>query len=458
MLKNSLNKIQFISLYEAKNILSINSKYKLKHCRIDRYCQISQKSSVNKLNLSYLKVHPSKLRIFSFSSQTLSTVSCQDILRTTCCCSSIINFRHYHQSFVRSSNFDQGIPRTSEELKEVFDHDPVSPQNSKLLKVAIIGVPNSGKSTLINQLIGWRVCSVSQKVHTTQCNARAVSNSGSTQLVFLDTPGIVSPEEIKKYRLKHSLAADPELSLHQADLIAVLQDVSNSYTRNALHPRILRLLTLYPSIPSVLILNKVDLLKNKKLLLSITNTLTDSIVSDVRIHSSPKHLQIDETSLRNSLLGISPPPSPSPPPDVAEETGKERDPALVEALDQDTRASLASFDEVDMTLEVALTGETRPTEKQVQRLISGRRGWPRFSEVFMVSALSGEGLADIKEYLLTQAKDHAWMYSDDVITDQSPQEIALSAVREKCLNHLSHNVPYELQFKLLYWDLSDGEF
>ena len=67
-----------------------------------------------------------------------------------------------------------------------------------------MGIPNAGKSTLINALIGSSVCPASSKVQTTYKNSLAVLTKGDTQIVFQDTPGIVTEEETKKFKLEVS--------------------------------------------------------------------------------------------------------------------------------------------------------------------------------------------------------------------------------------------------------------
>ena len=102
-----------------------------------------------------------------------------------------------------------------------FEDEFAEREPQKTLKIAVIGLPNSGKSTLINQIIerrvrfdyniifklDWpnkilcflKVCATSMKVHTTTNTARAINNSGNTQLIFLDTPGLVTRADMKKY-------------------------------------------------------------------------------------------------------------------------------------------------------------------------------------------------------------------------------------------------------------------
>ena len=84
---------------------------------------------------------------------------------------------------------------------ELILKPPENVPYSKLLQVAIIGDPNAGKSTLVNQLVGWKTCAVSSKVHTTRKTSKSVLMDGSTQVVFLDTPGLVGLGE--KNQLSH---------------------------------------------------------------------------------------------------------------------------------------------------------------------------------------------------------------------------------------------------------------
>lgn len=69
----------------------------------------------------------------------------------------------------------------------------------RILKVSIIGMPNAGKSTFINSLLDRKVCAVSSKVHTTRGKSKAIFTVDNTQVVFLDTPGVVNDREYKKY-------------------------------------------------------------------------------------------------------------------------------------------------------------------------------------------------------------------------------------------------------------------
>lgn len=143
------------------------------------------------------------------------------------------------------------------------ENDLIKIKRQRLLKIAIIGVPNAGKSSIINSIVQRNICPYSCKVHTTRSSVRAVRTVNDTQLVFLDTPGLVDSTEITKYNLEKTFANDSVNSIEEADIIGVIHDVSNRFTRNRLDPKVLRLLHLYPNKDSFLVLNKVSLYLNK---------------------------------------------------------------------------------------------------------------------------------------------------------------------------------------------------
>ena len=99
--------------------------------------------------------------------------------------------------------------------------------SQKLLKICVLGIPNAGKSTLVNKLVGGNACPHSKKAHTTRSSSRAVLTEGETQLVFSDTPGVVKPKDVKKFNLESSLVSNPVESAKSADLILVLQGNNN---------------------------------------------------------------------------------------------------------------------------------------------------------------------------------------------------------------------------------------
>jgi GTP-binding protein Era len=89
--------------------------------------------------------------------------------------------------------------------------------------VAVVGAPNAGKSTLINDLVGAKVTIVSPKVQTTRNRILGVALSENTQIVLVDTPGIFSTP---KRRLEKSMVQSAWDSLGDADGIMVIIDVS----------------------------------------------------------------------------------------------------------------------------------------------------------------------------------------------------------------------------------------
>jgi len=139
--------------------------------------------------------------------------------------------------------------------------DPVAamPSDTKAGFIALIGAPNAGKSTLINQLVGTKVSIVTHKVQTTRTIVRGVAMHGKAQLVFIDTPGIFKP----KRRLDRAMVDTAWGGARDADVIALLIDARKGIDEEV--ESILKRLS-GQSAPKVLILNKTDIAKREKLL------------------------------------------------------------------------------------------------------------------------------------------------------------------------------------------------
>src|SRR5437762_2754475 len=89
--------------------------------------------------------------------------------------------------------------------------------------VAIIGKPNSGKSTLMNNILGQEISIVSPKPQTTRNKILGIHTTDNMQVIFLDTPGILKPG----YKLQQFMKKEIESSLIDSDLILVVIDASD---------------------------------------------------------------------------------------------------------------------------------------------------------------------------------------------------------------------------------------
>ena len=98
--------------------------------------------------------------------------------------------------------------------------------------VAILGAPNSGKSTLLNALVGAKVSIVSHKVQTTRMPVRGIAIEGDSQLIFIDTPGIFRPRR----RLDRAMVEAAWGGAADADVVALLVDAARGLDEDAGDP------------------------------------------------------------------------------------------------------------------------------------------------------------------------------------------------------------------------------
>lgn len=125
--------------------------------------------------------------------------------------------------------------------------------------VALIGAPNAGKSTLVNQLVGAKVSIVTHKVQTTRAIVRGIATHDNAQIVFVDTPGIFKP----KRRLDTAMVTTAWGGAKDADVVVLLIDAERGIRGDA--DAILDRLKDVRQ-PMLLVLNKVDRVKPETLL------------------------------------------------------------------------------------------------------------------------------------------------------------------------------------------------
>jgi GTPase len=132
-------------------------------------------------------------------------------------------------------------------------------ENPRFGFVAIIGATNAGKSTLVNNLVGTKVTIVSHKVQTTRMQIRGIAIDGSSQLVFVDTPGIFKPRR----RLDRAMVKAAWGGAGEADIVVLLFDAMRRVD-DEIRAMVARLSDV--PVPVVLALNKVDAIEKERLL------------------------------------------------------------------------------------------------------------------------------------------------------------------------------------------------
>jgi len=121
--------------------------------------------------------------------------------------------------------------------------------------VNIVGNPNVGKSTLMNQLVGERISIATFKSQTTRHRIMGIVNTPEMQIVFSDTPGVLKPN----YKLQEQMLAFSESALQDADVLLYVTDVVESPEKN----RDFLDKVSHMKVPVLLLINKIDELAGK---------------------------------------------------------------------------------------------------------------------------------------------------------------------------------------------------
>jgi GTP-binding protein Era len=213
---------------------------------------------------------------------------------------------------------------------------PMGEEMTRCGVVAVIGAPNAGKSTLVNQLVGQKVAITSAKAQTTRARLLGIAIEGDTQIILADTPGIFAP----KRRLDRAMVSAAWEGAREADAIVLV----------------------------------VDPIKQRK----------------------------------HELL------------------------PLIEGLKDRPERKLLVLNKVDASAKEPLLA-----------LAQELTGMAEFAEVFFVSALTGDGVPELKAHLAALMPEGPWHYPEDQVSDASERLLAAEVTREQLYKQLHEELPYD---------------
>ncbi|MBV8777124.1 MAG: GTPase Era [Alphaproteobacteria bacterium] len=214
--------------------------------------------------------------------------------------------------------------------------------------VALIGAPNAGKSTLLNQLVGQKLAIVTPKVQTTRSRLLGIATDDDTQLIFVDTPGIFAPRR----RLDRAMVAAAWAGAHDADATVLLVDAARG---------------------------------------------------------------LDDDTQR-----------------------------IIEQLNARDRTALLALNKVDLVRRELLLGLADRLSKAGP-----------FAEIFMISGLTGDGVADLRRYLAAALPEGPFLFPPDQLSDAQERFLAAEVTREQVFLQLHDELPYSATVETEGWEERD---
>lgn len=167
--------------------------------------------------------------------------------------------------------------------------------------VNIVGNPNVGKSTLMNDLVGERLSIITSKAQTTRHRIMGIVNTDDYQIVFSDTPGVLKP----KYKLQQSMLDFSTGALTDADVLVYVTDVVEAPSKNAdFVEKVAR-----EKVPVLLVINKIDLLKDQAELEAVVERWR-SLLPNAEVFPVSAKERFNVDNLMNRIVALLPESEP----------------------------------------------------------------------------------------------------------------------------------------------------
>lgn len=196
----------------------------------------------------------------------------------------------------------QILPLSTASEQDTLETSPeATAEGHKAGFVNIVGNPNVGKSTLMNDLVGERISIITSKAQTTRHRIMGIVNTPAYQIVFSDTPGVLKP----KYKLQESMLEFSEGALTDADILLYVTDVVEDPVKNSeFLGKVSKL-----SIPVLLVINKIDLLPGNRELDELVEKWRGLMPNaEIFPTSAKEHFNVE--NLKRRIVELLPPSPP----------------------------------------------------------------------------------------------------------------------------------------------------
>ena len=283
--------------------------------------------------------------------------------------------------------------------------------------VSIIGRPNVGKSTLLNQILGQKIVITTDKAQTTRKRIKGILTEDAGQIIFVDTPGVHRPLN----KLGEFLMDEAKFALPDADLILFLVDGSEPAGKG--DKWIVENLLKDSKIPVILVMNKVDKIKNQQKVeenLMSYKLLFEENVPVIRI--SAKTGRNKDTLISNIFKKLPEGEKLYPDDVVTEETMRSvaeeivREKILLNTQDEIPHSVAITIDKYEETEEIDRIFATIYCEQKSQKGILIGKGGSLLKKIGTEARTGLEGIVDKKVFLALEVKiEKDWRKKDKVL-------------------------------------------
>jgi GTP-binding protein Era len=298
---------------------------------------------------------------------------------------------------------------------------PEQPENPTSLTIAVIGAPNAGKSTLVNRIVGAKITAVSPKAQTTRTNLYGIATTNNTQLIFTDTPGIVSTRMRKK--INSQIVSAAWNATDECDYVMVVVDAVKTIDvdlQNILIGIEKRQRQFQKDLEAYRKDKEAEKQEQEKLMQEIKKKNSPKkkskkseadVIKSVEIEIGDDEFEEDENF-------------------VPIEGHEEVEPVPLDYILVLNKVDLAD----DADDRARLIGRFEYKFPTLHNL---------FKRIFLVSAKNGKNVEELKEYLTTKAEPREWLFPKEYKSSLADLQIVEEIIREKIFKRTNKEIPYQ---------------